>query len=342
MRHGIDTRALIDDLLELTVVGSFSRVGPTVRRRLFSWTPPSANALAGRTVLITGPTSGLGRQVTDELSTAGARVILVGRSAARLTAVRTALVARHGEDRFPIVVADMGSLASVRAAAAEILATESRLDVLIDNAGAIFPERTIGPDGIEATFGTLVVGPFALIGSLLPGLARTPGSRVIAVTSGGQYARAIDVDDLEDGAGPYNGTRAYARAKRAQVTLIREWARRVGPAGIRFDSMHPGWADTPGLSEALPGFARLMGPLLRSPGEGTDTLTWLATAPAVHAPAGSLWLDRRARPFDRLPMTRLTSSDRRRLWHRVVAMSGLPDPGHLRTSSTPHLPGRPA
>ena len=110
-----------------------------------------------------------------------------------------------------------------------------------------------------------MVGPFALIGSLLPLLARTPGSRVIAVTSGGQYAQAIDVDDLEDGAGPYDGTRAYARAKRAQVTLIREWARRLGPAGIRFDSMHPGWADTPGLSEALPGFARLMGPLLRTP-----------------------------------------------------------------------------
>ena len=197
MRHGIDPRALIDDLLELTVVGSFSRVGPTVRRRLFAWTPPSADALAGRTVLVTGPTSGLGRQVTDDLATAGARVILVGRSAERLTAVRSALVARHGEDRFPIVVADMGSLASVRAAAVEILATESRLDVLIDNAGAIFPERTIGPDGIEATFGTLVVGPFALIGSLLPVLARTPGSRVIAVTSGGQYAQAIDVDDLE-------------------------------------------------------------------------------------------------------------------------------------------------
>ena len=220
----------------------------------------------------------------------------------------------------------MGSLASVRAAAVEILATESRIDVLIDNAGAIFPERTIGPDGIEATLGTLVVGPFALIGALLPLLAGTPGSRVIAVTSGGQYAQAIDVDDLEDGAGPYNGTRAYARAKRAQVTLIREWARRLGPAGIRFDSMHPGWADTPGLAEALPGFARLMGPLLRSPREGTDTLIWLATTPALHAPAGSLWLDRRPRPFDRLPMTRLTSSDRRRLWHRVVAMSGLPEP----------------
>ena len=118
--------------------------------------------LAGRTVLVTGPTSGLGRQVTDELAALGARVVLVGRNEERLNAVRDALVARHGVDLYPVVVADMGSLASVRAAADQVLATESRLDVLIDNAGAIFPDRTIGPDGIEATLATLVVGPFAL------------------------------------------------------------------------------------------------------------------------------------------------------------------------------------
>ena len=85
--------------------------------------------------------------------------MLMGRNPARLADVRDALVARHGVDRFPIAIADMGSLESVRAAAHEVLATEPRLDVLIDNAGAIFHERTIGPDGIEATLATLVVGP---------------------------------------------------------------------------------------------------------------------------------------------------------------------------------------
>ena len=172
----------------------------------------------------------------------------------------------------------------------------------------------------------MVVGPFALIGGLLPLMRRTPGARVIAVTSGGQYAQALDLDDLEYRNGDYDGTRAYARAKRAQVSLIREWARRVGGGGIRFDSMHPGWADTPGLWHALPGFARLMGPLLRTPAEGTDTLVWLATTPEPAAHGGSLWLDRRPRPFDRVPMTRLTGADRRRLWDLVVGLSGLPDP----------------
>ena len=343
MQHSIDPRALVDDLLEADG-----------RRQLLarSARPCGAGCSRGRrrqpTPWPAGPCSsparrpGLGRQVTDELAAVGARVILVGRNAERLTAVRDALVARHGVDRFPIVVADMGSLASVRAAADRgpgdrVAPRRPHRQRRRDLSGADDRARTAS----RRPSATLVVGPFALIGGLLPLLARTPGSRVIAVTSGGQYAQAIDLDDLEYCRGAYDGTRAYARAKRAQVSLIREWARRLGAAGIRFNSMHPGWADTPGLSEALPGFARLMGPLLRTPARG-------------HRHAG-LAGDRRRRVrrrrLDRsgstagrarstgCPMTRLSSSDRRRLWDLVVALSGLPDPSHLRihVHSTPAL-----
>ena len=134
---------LIDAALELTVIPSFSRIGPAIRRRLFDWAPPPAAALDGRTVLITGPTSGLGRAATDALAALGARIILVGRNEQKLTAVHDALVAEHGEDRFPIVVADLASLSSVHAAVHHIRATEPRLDVVIDNAGAIKPERRL-------------------------------------------------------------------------------------------------------------------------------------------------------------------------------------------------------
>ena len=277
-----DTSALVDACLELSIVGSFSRAGIAVRRRLFHWATLPDGALDGRTVLVTGPTSGLGRAATGALAALGARVILVGRNEDRLAAVRDALVAIHGEDRFPIVVTDMGSLGSVRAAVGRVLETESRLDVLIDNAGAIYPERIDGPDGIEATLVTLVVGPFALVSGLVPLLQRTEGSRVIAVTSGGMYFQGVDFDDLQSTSQPYSGPRAYARAKRMQVALVREWARRLGPfgldSGIAVNAMHPGWADTPGLAEALPTFHRLMGPLLRSLSEGIDTLVWLAAA----------------------------------------------------------------
>jgi dehydrogenase/reductase SDR family member 12 len=313
---------LIDAVLEITVVGSFSRLGPAIRRHLFGWTDPPADALAGRTVLVTGPTSGLGRATTDALAALGARVVLVGRNEDRLRRLGEQLAARHGADRFPVVVADLGSLASVHAAVEHVLATEPRLDVVVDNAGAIYATRFESPDGIEATFALLVAGPFALLAGLLPLLRRTPGARVIAVTSGGMYTQALDLDDLESRRGPFSGPRAYARAKRAQTALMREWARRLRREGIAWAAMHPGWADTPGLAEALPAFHRLMGPLLRPPADGADTIVWLATVPDPASTSGRLFLDRRPRPFDRVPGTRLTADQRRELWDRVVDLTG--------------------
>lgn len=325
----IGPRALIDGGLELTVVGSFSRIGHAVRRRLYDWSDPRPDALAGKTVLVTGPTSGLGRAAAEAVAALGARVVLVGRTRSRLTELRSTLIAAHSVDRFPIVVADMASLASVADAVERVATTEGRLDVLIDNAGAIFPDRRETGDGIEATFATMVVGPFALVSGLLHLLRRTGGSRVIAVTSGGMYAQRLDLDDLQSRIGTYSGTRAYARAKRAQVALVREWARRLGPpntSGVAINAMHPGWADTPGLAEALPGFARVMRPVLRSPAEGIDTLLWLATAGEGADWSGRLFLDRRPRPFDRAPITRLARADRRRLWDTVVAAARVRDP----------------
>jgi len=201
--------------------------------------------MAGRTVLVTGPTSGLGRAATEALAALGARVVLVGRSPNRLALLRDSLVREHAEDRFPMVVADMGSLRSVREAASQVLATEPRLDVLVDNAGAIFPERTIGPDGIEATLATLVVGPFALEAALLPLMARTPGSRIVSVTSGGMYTQPVHLDDLQYESEPWSGSRAYARAKRIQVTVMREWDRRLAEAGVAGVGGHSGTGGGP-------------------------------------------------------------------------------------------------
>ena len=323
----MEPAAIVDDLLEISVVGSFSRIGHAARRRLFGWSEPRTDALAGRTVLLTGATSGLGREAVGQLAALGARVVLAGRDPAKLAAVQADLRREHQADRFPTLVVDMASLASVRAAVERVLATEHRLDVVIDNAGAIFPTRQTTSDGVEATLATMVVGPFALIAGLRPLLAATGGARVVSVTSGGQYAQRLHLDDLEWTTEPWDGTRAYARAKRAQVCLMREWSRRVPRDEIVFVAMHPGWADTPGVAAALPGFRRWMGPLLRSPAEGADTMVWLAHDPSATELAGRLVLDRRARPFDRIPATRVSPADRRRLWDAVVAMAASRRPG---------------
>jgi NAD(P)-dependent dehydrogenase (short-subunit alcohol dehydrogenase family) len=262
----------------------------------------------------------------DELAALGARVILAGRDASKVESVRDELVLAHGDARSATVVVDMASRSSVRAAIEHILATEPRLDVVIDNAGAMFPTRQVNDDGLEATLATMVVGPFALIAGLLPVLDATPGARVISVTSGGQYAQGLHLDDLGWASEPWDGARAYARAKRAQVSLMREWARRTVGTGLAFFAMHPGWADTPGIAAALPGFHRLMGPILRSPAQGVDTMVWLAAEPGATELSGRLVLDRRARPFDRIPSTRVSPADRRRLWDAVVHLAGIADP----------------
>lgn len=322
----MDPRAILDDALEISIVGSFSRPGYRIRRRLFGWTDPGPESLSGKTAAVTGPTSGLGRAATDALAATGARVILMGRSQERLARVRDELAERHGEDRFPSVIADMSSLASVNEAIARIIETEARLDVIVDNAGAIHERRQETEDGLEATFATMTVGPFRLISGLLGLLEQSGDGRVISVVSGGMYAQGLPLDDLQYDQGDFNGTLAYARAKRAATALTREWARRRRGGAVRFNTMHPGWADTPGLAKSLPGFYRFMGPILRTPAEGVDTITWLAAAPNAGYPGGDLYLDRRPRPFDRVPSTRVTATDRVRLWDLVVAMTGEADP----------------
>jgi dehydrogenase/reductase SDR family member 12 len=322
----MDHRDVIDGLLELAIVPSFSAIGARVRRRLWGWRDPEPGVLDGRTALVTGATGGLGRATAESLAALGARVILLGRDAGRLDELRGALASAHGSDRFPTIVADMASLSSVRSAAKVITASETALDLVIDNAGAIYQERTTSADGFEASMALMAIAPFALVSGLMPLLRQSNDARVIAVTSGGMYTQALEVDDLDGETVAYSGPRFYARAKRAQVALIREWSRRTAGSPVTFVAMHPGWASTPGLADSLPGFDRVMGPILRTPAEGIDTIVWLATAPRDQIAPGALYLDRRPRPFDRVPWTRLDGSSRRRIWDAVVARTGGADP----------------
>jgi NAD(P)-dependent dehydrogenase (short-subunit alcohol dehydrogenase family) len=325
----MDPRAILDDLAEVLVVPSFTRIGFSLRRRLFDWKEPESFSMAGRTVVLTGPTSGLGRAAAGSFARMGARLVLVGRDAGRLERTRSELLAETPDLAATTVVADMASLASVRAAATEILEREPRLDVIVDNAGTMLENREVTPEGFERTFATMVMGPFVLIARLVPRLAESPDARIIAVTSGGMYTQALQIDDLGFERGTYTGSRAYARAKRAQVGLVREWARRIRASGVVANAMHPGWADTPGLAASLPGFHGLVGGQLRSAAEGVDTILWLAAAPEARATTGRLFLDRRVRPFDRIPSTRLSADDRRALWDQVLAMTGEEDPTAL-------------
>jgi len=295
--------AAVDELLEATVVGSFSSIGPAVRGRLAGWrTPPPMD---GRVVLITGATSGLGLATAIGVASLGATVRFVARTRDRAQqAVSTIVEAVPGAD-VDFHLADMGELDQVREMAAEFSSAHNRLDVLVHNAGALSKEYTVTGAGTELTVASQLVAPFLLSGLLLPRLGAALPSRVIQVSSGGMYTQRFDLDTLESGPDGYDGTVAYARVKRAQLVLMHEWVRRLGGTGTVFHAMHPGWADTPGIRSGLPGFARVMGPILRSADEGADTAVWLASAPEAVSTNGGFWLDRRRRWEHKVPWTHL-------------------------------------
>ncbi len=311
------TRA-VDLALEGTVGLSFSRIGHEVRSRLDDWQDLEELPGDGRRVLVTGANSGLGYAAACLLLFAGAQVRLLVRSTDKGEDTLRRLaedVGRDLDEDASFDVADLADLASVRAFADRQVERHERLDAVIHNAGALFAERAVTQDGLERTYQIHVVAPFLLTSLLLPHLTEGPPSRVITVTSGGMYAEKL-VTGRVDSPGEYRGTVAYARAKRAQVVLTREWARRLGGRGVGFHVAHPGWALTPGVESSLPGFRRLTGPVLRTPEQGADTIVWLAlTEPAPDD--GRLWHDRRPRLDHKVPWTRSDREEADRLWDRV-------------------------
>jgi NAD(P)-dependent dehydrogenase (short-subunit alcohol dehydrogenase family) len=217
----------------------------------------------------------------------------------------------------------MGDLDAVRSIAAEIASAHEHLDALIHNAGALSAEYAVSPQGFEMTVASQVLGPFLLTSLLLPLLeAGESRGRVITVASGGMYPEKLDVEKLLAGPDSYDGVRAYARAKRAQVELNVEWARRCGSKVI-FQAMHPGWVDTPGVVKSLPRFHSITKPVLRSAEAGADTIVWLADVDENDLGAnGGFWLDRHRRSITKIPGTGASQSERNRIWQWCEDNSG--------------------
>lgn len=307
---GMELDRLVDRVLDASVVGGYSRLGYAVRARTFESIPNGA--LAGQTVVVTGPTSGLGLATSVGLRRLGASLVLIGRDAGRLSSTTRMLQARIPEGG-PIeeLVADMGDLETVARAAAAVRDSGRTVRAVVHNAGALDAERGTSPQGFERTVATHVLGPHLFTLITLPVV-----ERVVTVSSGGMYAASLP-GPAADGSpemppGSWDGTRQYALAKRAQVTLNEMWSRRE--ASTVFAAMHPGWADTPGVRSSIPVFARLTGPILRTAEQGADTVVWLAAADRV--PTGRFWCDRSPRPIHRLPATRRSDTPEARsaLW----------------------------
>jgi NAD(P)-dependent dehydrogenase (short-subunit alcohol dehydrogenase family) len=309
---------LVDTFLDRSVVG-YTSLGYRVRER--TWDRRDLARMDGRVVLVTGATSGIGRAAVEGFAELGASVRMLVRDRQRGARVRAEIVERFEDAVIEVELCDLSNLAAVRRFAERFASRTPRLDVLVNNAGALTGERTLSADGIELTLATNVLGPFLLTNMLAGLLERSAPSRVVNVSSGGMYTQRLHVEDLQMTGRKFDGTVAYARTKRMTAILTEQWARRLEGTGVVVHAMHPGWVDTPGLASALPHFHRLTRPLLRTPEQGADTIVWLAAARQPARSSGEFWHDRRARPTHRVPWTRDSAAERERLWVECERLS---------------------
>ena len=298
------------DKLIVPGVWRFTRLGYRDSRK--RWKPVSAYQ-GKRHALVTGATSGIGLAAATQLAELGARVTIVARDRAKAEEIASGIEAKTGNSRIGVKIADLSIMADVHALCDRLRDAGEPVDVLVNNAGALFNPRQTTAEGFEKSFALLLLGPYILTERLLPLLQESDSARVVNVLSGGMYTQGIRVDDLQSQRGSYSGSVAYARAKRGLMIATEEWAEQWAAQGIVVNAMHPGWADTPGVETALPGFYRLTKRFLRTPEEGADTIVWLATSTEAGKVSGKFWLDREQHPSHLSDRTRESAEDREQL-----------------------------
>ena len=282
--------------------------------------------LSGRTVLITGGNSGIGKATAAALTAAGASVVITARDPERgAQAVDDIRAAARGRGSMEVRALDLARLASVRAFAAEFLADHPRLDVLILNAGLTAAKRTVTQDGFETLFQVNHLSHFLLTHLLQERLVASAPARVVVVSSSShRQAGALDFDDLQSERG-YVGLRAYARTKLANVLFTRELARRLDGTGVTANALHPGTVRTGWGADGDAGRLLGLGLFLArwvflSPEQGARTSVYLAGSPQVEGRTGGYYVRRRLRQPG---ANALDDAAARRLWQVSEQLLGL-------------------
>ena len=263
--------------------------------------PIEAN-LAGKTALVTGANTGIGKEIARDLARLNARVLLACRSEERGEAALDEIVADTGNHKTELRLVDVSSRASVLAFTRQLRETEPALHILVNNAGVWLDERRTNDEGIELTWATNVLGTSLVTRELLPLLEATgtPGASARIVNVASELARSLDLADVELTRRGYDGMTAYAQSKAADRLLTWALARRLEGKAVTANAMHPGWVATEIASRAR-GVKNVVvctaGRLFaRKPAQGADTASWLAASPAVEGVSGRFYMDRQERP----------------------------------------------
>jgi retinol dehydrogenase 12 len=279
--------------------------------------------MQGKVCLVTGATSGIGRITARELARLGARVIIVGRSPEKTDATLRQIHAETGATSIESLVTDLSSQAGLRQLAEQVQARCDRLDVLVNNAGAMFLKRLESVDDIEMTLALNHLSYFLLTNLLLPLIKASAPTRIVNVASDAHKGASIKFDDLE-GKQKYSGWRAYQQSKLSNILFTNELAGRLDGTGVTVNSLHPGFVRTNFL-HVFEGHWR--GRLLRaiaeriaiSPEEGARTPIYLASSPDVAGLTGRYFVKEKQVASSAPSLDRAAAQ---RLWRISEEMTG--------------------
>jgi NAD(P)-dependent dehydrogenase (short-subunit alcohol dehydrogenase family) len=276
----------------------------------------------GKTVVVTGGTSGIGEVAAERLAQMGARIVLVARDESRADATMTRLRKRGPRLAHSVHYADLTRLVEMKRVAAQIASQEPRIDVLINNAGALFGTRQVTEDRLEYTFALNHMAYFVVTEGLCERLTASAPARIVNTASASHYEAMLDFDDLQLEKG-FSATKAYGRSKLCNVLFTRELARRLQGTGVAANCLHPGFVATRfgdqsgGLISHFVWFAKFFA---KSPEKGAQTIVYLASSPDVAGMTGKY--------FDECRVTTpsLPARDDRGaslLWERSAALAGM-------------------
>jgi NAD(P)-dependent dehydrogenase (short-subunit alcohol dehydrogenase family) len=258
----------------------------------------NAGLMVGKTILITGGTSGIGKATAVGLAALGAVVAITGRDLVRAKAAASDIAQASGNQAIDVFAADMSSQAEVRRLARDVLDTYPRLDVLVNNVGGFWGTRHVTADGLEHTFAVNHLGPFLLTHLLLDRLKASAPARIVTVSSGAQSMGKLKFEDLQ-GERNYSGQKAYNQSKLANVMFTYELARRLNGTGVTATVLHPGVVRTAFATEdASPIWKILLPvvrPFLKSPQQGAATSIFLASSPQLEGVTGKYFVNSKPR-----------------------------------------------
>jgi NAD(P)-dependent dehydrogenase (short-subunit alcohol dehydrogenase family) len=286
---------------------------------------PRADSMAGKIVLVTGGTSGIGRATAAGLAAMGARLAITGRDRERAEQAAREIRTADGA-HVDVFIADLSSQTEVRRLAGEVLQTYPRIDVLVNNVGGYWKRRHVTPEGLEHTFALNHLTPFLLTNLLLDRLKQSGPARVVTVSSGAHAAGRIDFDDLQ-GERSYSGQRAYSQSKLANVLFTYELADRLHASAVTANVLHPGvvrtsfGAEDPGRLQRL--FIPLMRPFMKAPTQGAATSIHVASSPDLEQVTGLYLVNSTPRKSSKRSYDEAAAA---RLWQVSADLVGLGKP----------------